>query len=302
MRDQLDGVSVAELEREIDLGALWARLAVHWWLLVGGVVVGAAAGVLLLAGTGKTFEANTLLYLGQPFTPGTSGASQIQSLATNPRTVSKIIHSEAALKRASEASGLSVGQLRGQIRTLAVTAPNQPKNVSPLEEIIVAGPSRLKVEKAATALAQATVSQLSVYVDKKIRLLQTEFAAFQASLNGVNVRIADALRLQGQALRSTSLGLADRFLIQANANTALNFYTTRQQNLRHDLAGTQELLSLAEQVERSRIVEPAVAMATGARSRRNSFLLGALIGLLLGTFASYLAAPPLTHPNPRTPT
>jgi hypothetical protein len=300
MRDQLGAVSVADLEREIDLRALWARLAVRWWLLAGGLVVGAAVGVLLSAGGGKTFEANTLLYLGQPFTPG-GGASQIQSLATNPRTVSKIIHSEAALKRAADASGLPAGQLRGQITTLAVTDPNQSKNISPLEEIIVDGRSRLKVEKAADALAQAVISQLSVYVDKKITLLQGEFAFLQASLNGTNARIAAALRLQRQALKSTSLALADRFLIQANANTSLNFYETRQANLRDDLTGTQQLLSLAEQVERSRIVEPAVAIANGANSRRNSLLLGALIGLLLGSLASYLAQPLLAHRNPPTP-
>ena len=59
-------------------------------------MVGAVLGVLLSVGGGEVFEAKTLLYLGQPFTP--TGGGQIQSLATNPKTVNRIIHSEAALR------------------------------------------------------------------------------------------------------------------------------------------------------------------------------------------------------------
>ena len=302
MRDQLGAVSVADLERETDLGALWARLAVRWWLLAGGLVLGVALGILLWATGGKSYKANALLYLGQPFTPGNSGASQIQSLATDPSTVSKIVHSKGALTLASEASGLTLGQLRGQVTTVVVAAPGQAKSTSPLDEIVVHGRSRLKVQKAADALAQTASSRLSVYVEKKITLLQNESAFFQTSLDGVNARIEAALDLQGKALQSTGLEFADRFLIQANANTSLNFYETRQENLRHDLAGTKELLSLAEQVERSRVVEPAVAVEEGVRSLRNSILVGALIGLILGGLASYFAEPLLARRNPHPQT
>jgi len=299
MSDQRGAVSDPDAEREVDLRALWVRLAARWWLPVGGLVVGAIAGVLLSVGGGKTFEAKTLLYLGQPFTPG--GGGQIQSLATNPRTVSEIARSEAALKQAAQASGLRVGQLRGQVATRAITSPAQTRNSSALQQIIVDGRSRVKTEKAAEALAQAVISQLSGDVDTKIRLLHGQVAYDRESLTNANARIQDALRLQQQALKNKRLALADRFLIQANANTSLNFYEARQTNLRNDLTDTQQLLSLAQRVERSRIVEPAVAVEVSARNRRTSLLVGALIGLLLGCLVAYLADPFLARRNQSTP-
>ena len=300
MTDDRRAISDPDAEREVDLRALWVRLAARWWFPLGGLVVGAIVGVLLSAGGGTTFEAKTLLYLGQPFTPG----GQIQSLATNPLTVSEIVRSEAVLAQTARASGLRVGQLRGHVRTRAVTAstPTQTKsNTSPLQEIIVDGPSRVKAEKAAAAFAQAVISQLAGYVDTKITLLNGQIAYDRESLKSANARIQAALRLQQQALKSKSLALSDRFLIQANANASLNFYEARQTNLRNDLTNAQQALSVAGQVERSRVVEPAVAVETSARNRRTSLLVGALIGLLLGCLAAYLADPLVARRNQPTP-
>src|SRR5712692_9511893 len=103
-----EATPISDAEREVDLRVLKVRLVARWWLLVAGLVVGAVIGVLIATGNGQTWRAKTLLYLGQPFT--TSGGGQIQSLATNPRTVSEIVHSEFALRRAAAASGLRLSQ------------------------------------------------------------------------------------------------------------------------------------------------------------------------------------------------
>src|SRR5262245_58074030 len=104
-----------EEEQEVDLASGWQRLKVRWWLPVGGLVVGAFIGVLLALSGGTVWRAQSLVYLGQPFAP--LGGGQIQSLATNPRTVNEIIHSESALKRASEISGIPVSRLGCAIST-----------------------------------------------------------------------------------------------------------------------------------------------------------------------------------------
>ena len=67
---------------------LVAHLAARWWLPLGGLVVGAILGVLVSVGSGDVYRAEALIYLGQPFTP--AGGGQIQSLQTNPKTVSEI--------------------------------------------------------------------------------------------------------------------------------------------------------------------------------------------------------------------
>lgn len=285
----------SEPEQEVDLRTLWARLVSRWWLPLAGLVLGAVAGVLVAVGGGQTWKAKTLLYLGQPFTPG--GGGQIQSLSTNPRTVSEVVRSEAAIREAAAKSGLRVGQLRGSIATASVTSPSQTKAQSPLVEIAVIGPERLKVERATKMLAQYVVRSVSPYVDNKIELLKEEVKADEQELTLATQRAQAALTQLQQIQSLKSLTLTDRLLLQANANTSLNFYETRQTNLRNDLSDAKQLLSLAEQVERSRVVEPAVAAQTTARSRRNSAAIGALIGLILGGVAAYLADPVLARRN-----
>ena len=88
-----------EDEQEVDLSTGWQRLKVRWWLPVGGLVVGAVVGIALALSAGSVWRAQTIVYLGQPFAP--LGGGQIQSLATNPRTVGEIIRSESGLKAAS---------------------------------------------------------------------------------------------------------------------------------------------------------------------------------------------------------
>jgi hypothetical protein len=284
-----------DAEREIDLRSAWQRIVARWWLVLAGLVIGAVLGVLLSVGGGKLFEASTLLYLGQPFTP--NGGGQIQSLATNPKTVSEIVRSETVVKQAAEASGLTPGQLRGRIATRAITSAGQTaRTLSPLIEITVQANSRVKAEKASASLSGAVISGVSTYVQRKISLLQQQIADDTRLLVQANDRIAAALKQQS-ALSAQGLSLAERILIQANVNTTLQFYEGRTTNLRDDLANAEQLLSLAQQVESSRVVDPPTAVPTTATSRRNAAVIGALIGILLGALAAYLADPLLRRRN-----
>jgi len=286
-------------EREIDLRSVWQRLADRWWLPVGGVVAGAVLGVLVSISGGNVYEAKTLLYLGQPFAPNAGG--QIQSLATNPDTVNEIVRSETVIKKAAATSGLRPGQLRGNIATEAIVAPGQgARTLSPLVEITVKAKAGSKAEKAADALAASAVESISTYVDNKIDLLNEQVKIADEGLATADRRIQTALQQQATASDAAGLSLAERFLIQANTNSTLQFYEARQANLRQNKAAAQQLLSLAEQVERSFVVQPASAVRTVATSRRNSAVIGGVLGLLLGGLASYLADPFLQRRNART--
>src|ERR671918_390901 len=105
-------------EREVDLRSAWQRIAARWWLPVGGLVLGLVAGVLLALAGGQVWRAETLVYLGQPFTPAGGGVIP-NSIALNPRIVGEVVRSEAALRAASQASDIPVSQLRGKISTAA---------------------------------------------------------------------------------------------------------------------------------------------------------------------------------------
>ena len=286
-----------DAEREVDLRSAWSRITARWYLPVAGLLIGAILGVLASVGSGDTFNARTLLYLGQPFT--TSGGGQIQSLATNPGTVSRIIRSEAALRRASEESGLTLGQLRGNVTSKAVVTAGQGKNVSPLVEISVNAAHPVKAQKAVNALAASVVDTVSTYVDQKIDLLQKQIASSRAELADINQRVANAVAQQQSVIKDKSISPTDKLIVISSLNNTISFSEQRRGTVQQELFQNQQLLSLAQNVEKSRVVQPGVASKTTATSRRNAAAIGALIGLLLGALAAAVADPFLQRRHAR---
>jgi F0F1-type ATP synthase assembly protein I len=278
-----------EDEQEVDLSSAWQRLKLRWWLPVGGLVVGAVIGIALALSGGSVWRAQTIVYLGQPFAP--LGGGQIQSLATNPRTVGEIIRSEAALKNASEASGIPVSRLRAAISTRELLAAGQLRGINPLMEIAVKGSGKHKVEIAANALAERVTERVSVYVTEKVALLESQVETAEAQLDEVNERIRIAQEQQAEIIADSSLPLDQRLLVTANLNSVITTADARRAAIQDDLSESKQLLNLAESVESSRIVEPAAASKTTARSSRSSLLVGALIGLLVGAIAALVVDP-----------
>lgn len=276
-----------DAEREVDLRSAWAKLAARWWLPVGGLLVGALIGILLALGGGKVYEAESLIFLGQPFTP--QGGGQIQSLATNPRTVGEIIRSEAALRAASRASGVPVAKLRGNVTSTPIVSAGQTRNQTPLVEISVKADGPGRASDAANALAERVTATVSLYVVDKIEVLEEQIANDERELETINQRIGNATAQQQTILQNDELPLAERLLLLTNINSTIGFNEQRRGTVQTDLLQARQLLSLAERVESSTIVEPAVASRTSARSPRNAALVGALIGLLLGCAAALLA-------------
>lgn len=276
-------------EQEIDLASGWARLKERWWLLVGGLLVGMIVGLALALSGGSVWRAESLVYLGQPFAP--LGGGQIQSLATNPRTVGEIVRSQSALEAASQASGVSVSRLRSSISTKELTAVGQVRGVNPLIEISVKAQGRRKAELAADALSARVVEGVSVYVAHKVELLENQVEVSRAQLAAIESRIQAAQRQQDQLIRDQSIPLDTRLLLSANLNSVITTADARRTSLQEALYSAQQLLNLAESVEKSRVVESASAVRTTARSNRTSLIVGALIGLLVGAVAALAAEP-----------
>jgi hypothetical protein len=277
-----------EEEQEVDLSSAWQRLKLRWWLPVGGLVVGALVGLALAVSGGSVWRAQTIVYLGQPFAP--LGGGQIQSLATNPRTVGEIIRSESALKAASSASGMPVSKLRSSISTKELTAVGQIRGINPLIEITVKGSGgRRKVETAADALSERVVERVSSYVSAKVDLLENQVEVSEAQLAAVEARIKQAQDQQDALAGNQSLAPVEKLLLSQNLNAVITTADARRSALQEDLSDAQQLLNLAQNVEKSRVVEAAAASKTTARSSRSSLLVGALIGVLLGAIAALVA-------------
>ena len=281
--------STLDEEQEVDLSSAWQRLKLRWWLPVGGLVVGAVVGIALALSGGSVWRAQTIVYLGQPFAP--LGGGQIQSLATNPRTVGEIIRSEAALKNASDASGIPVSRLRSGIATRELLAAGQLRGINPLMEITVKGSGKRKVELAAAALADRVTERVSVYVTEKVALLEEQVKTGEIQLAEVNARIRSAQAQQAAIIADRSIPLEQRLLVTSNLNSVITTADARRAAIQDATAEAGQLLNLAESVESSRVVEPAAASKTTARSSRSSLLVGALIGLIVGAIAALVVDP-----------
>jgi hypothetical protein len=278
-------------EQEVDLASAWERVKLRWWLPVGGLVVGAVVGIALALSGGTVWRAETIVYLGQPF--AVLGGGQIQSLATNPRTVSEIVRSETVLQDVSDETGIPVSKLRSSISTNELVATGQPRaTVTPLIEIGVkgdAGPR--KIEQAADALAQRVVGNVSLYVEQKVNQLERQVQVSDAQLEQVEARIATATRQQEALTADQSIPLQEKLFLSLNLNSVITTADARRTALQEQLFDSRQLLIQAENVEMSRVVEDAGAVKTTARSRRTSLLVGALLGLLVGTIAALAAEP-----------
>ena len=270
-----------DAEQEVDLRAAWSRIATRWWLPVAGLVLGVAIGFVLALGGGKVYEGNALVYVGQPLTPG---GNPIQSIATTPNQVGEIVRSEAALKEASRKSGIRVGKLRGRVSTQSIAPGPQTRSAAMLlVQITVQGDSApRRIADAANALAAHIVGQVSDYPNLKIRSFRLRLEGINARLESVAERIA---ALEDATAQTQDLAPLERLELISLADNA----EQRRGQLLDQQTSAQQFLSLAESVEKARVVEPAVAVGTTAQSGRNAALVGGLIGLLLGSLAALLA-------------
>jgi hypothetical protein len=278
-------------EREIDLASAWERLKLRWWLPVGGLVLGAILGLLLAVAGGSVWRAETIIYLGQPFAP--LGGGQIQSLATNPRTVGEIVRSEAVLDDVSRATGIPTSKLRSSISTREILPTGVPRaGTNPLVEIAVKGDAApRRIEQATDLLAERVVGNVSQYVEEKVAELEGNVEVSEAQLAAVDARIRTAQQQQQQLNDDPSIPLEQRLLLTLNLNSVITTADARRTALQEDLYESRQLLILAENVEKSRVVEEAAAVKTTARSSRTSLLVGALLGLLVGAVAALAAEP-----------
>jgi hypothetical protein len=271
-----------DAEEELELGRYWDRVVARWWLPLGGLIAGLVIGYLLSLGGKQVYQAKATLYLGQPLS--IVGTTQIQSLSTNPSAVRQVVTSAWAQRRAERDAGLRQGSLRGHVSvgTVAGTTVSRLTGQSPLVTITVDGSQRAKIARAANALARISAQQVSAgYVATKIATLKAQLASVNESLRSID-------RLIAELRRSAKAGSTiERLIIVSQLNGAAQ----QRSQIVDQQVQTKQLLTLAQTVEQSKLFAPAAAVKATARSRRNSALVGAGLGLLLGLIAALLWDP-----------
>jgi capsular polysaccharide biosynthesis protein len=253
-----------EAEQEVDFAKYVRLLAVRWWLLAAGLVAGAVIGYLVSLGGTQVYAATATLYLGQPL--GASGNFLVQNPQTNPSAVGTVVHDQQVQQAVAAHCKANVKDFRKGISTQTVTGALTKNGQTPLVQLTVQAKKAKVAQCAANGLANAAVHRLGTYAIQKIVSLKKQIKFDNTDITAIQTAIA-----------GTSLSTAEKLILQ----------TTLRTDQQDKIAATQLLLQ-AQQVERPRVLVGAAARKITARSRRNTVVIAALIGLILGALAALL--------------
>ena len=271
-----------DAEQEVDFGRYWWRIVGHWWVVAAGLILGVVVGYLVSLGGGTTYQAKATVFLGQPLTP--SGNAQIQSLQTNPSTVSQIVKSQSVVLATADKVGVPPGQLRSGISTKAVAGSLSKVGQTQLVEVSVRGPWKRQSAEAANILARTVVERVSGYADTKIE----QYTALKDSLDEQITASDDAIQSYRDAIAAgTGLSSAERLVLVG----LLQSEQQQRSQLVQQRTDTELALSLAKDVERGQVVTAAASSKVAAKSRRSSIVVGGVIGLVVGLLAALLWEP-----------
>ncbi|MDX6486181.1 MAG: hypothetical protein QOF43_1334 [Gaiellaceae bacterium] len=253
-----------EAEQEVDFGRYARLLAARWWLVAVGIVVGAVIGYAVSLGGSQRFKATATLYLGQPYSA--SGNVQLQAAQTNPSTVKQIAHAEIVVQKVAAHCKAKPGDIRGGISTQNVAGAITKNGQTPLVTVSVQASKRRLASCAANALATEITTRESAFANQKIANFSGQISNDQKQIKAINAALG------GGGLSST-----DKLVVQIRLAQA-----------EQDRLTTSQLLLQAKEVEKPAILTGAAAQKITARSRRNTVVVAALIGLILGALAALL--------------
>ena len=253
-----------EAEQEVDFSRYARLLATRWWLPAAGLVIGAIIGYAVSLGGSQVYSATSSVYLGQPYSA--SGNIQLQNLQTNPSTVTAIVHAASVNDAVAAKCGVKPSAFRNGISTQSVPGNLSKNGQNPIVKITVQAKKAKVAACAANGLARKVVAKTSLYAVRKINNFISQIAADNKSIAAITAGLA-----------SSQVSTTDKLIFQ----TQLRTY---QQD---KLAATQLLLQ-AKQVEEPQVLTAAAAQRVTARSRRNTVVVAALIGLVLGALVALL--------------
>ena len=266
-----------EAEQEVDFARYVRLLAIRWWLLAAGLVAGAVIGYLISLGGTQVYKATATVYLGQPYTA--SGNAPALGTQTNPASVSQIIHSALVDGIVAQKCKTTASQFRKGISTAQVSGSTISKTATnPLVTISVQARRAKVTECAANGLANQVVERLGRYADAKIANFREEIQADKSAIAAIQ-----------NALSNPAISVTNKLLLQTGLRT----------DQQDELTATQ-FLQQAKQIEAPQVMTGATAQKITARSRRNTVVIAALIGLILGALAALLwdtVVPRLTPRN-----
>ena len=256
-------------EQEVDFRQYWSALVARWWLPLLGLIVGAFLGYLISLGGKEVWKASASVYLGASYSP--VGGVFLQGPQANPSTAGTIARAESSIDAAASRADMRAGDLRGHVSTQAISTGAGSSLVrttgNPLVRITVQASTARRAAAAANALAGVVVDRLATYADRKIETLNQRIADDQTQIDSIR-RASSAGDPVAKAVLAVQIG-----------------------DVLDDQLQAKQLLIQAQEIERPKVLTRAAAVKTTARSKRNSVVVAAFLGLVLGIVAALVWEP-----------
>jgi len=257
-----------EAEQEVDFAGYGRMLARRWWLVAIGLVAGAVIGFLVSVGGTKLYSATATIYLGQPL--NALGTGPLLTQQTNPATVAQTANAQAVHEKVATQCKTTPETFRKGVSVQRVASSTPAKGlaaqVNPLVALTVQAAKRKVAICVANGLARAAVTAVGGYAEAKIKNYQHQIKVDTNTIKTLTAEIADP-------------NISDATKVTLN---------TRLSSFQAALSTLPLLLIQAKQVERPKLTIHAAARQVTAQSPRNTVLIAALIGLILGVIAALL--------------
>jgi hypothetical protein len=180
--------------------------------------------------------------------------------------VRAIAHATSVIDAAAAACKTKPGAFKGGISTQTLSGNISKNGQTPLVSLSVQAVKRKVAACAANALARAVIVKTSQFANQKV-------ATFHAQIVNDNKQIA----VINRALESASTSSTDKLVLQLRLGT-----------LEDARLSTAQLLLQANKIETPSILTSAAPDRITARSHRNTAVVAAVIGAILGALAAIL--------------
>ncbi len=280
----------SERTNEVRISEYAGRVMRNWYVVLVAVVAAVLLVVLNTVGTGKQFQGQATVFLGQPLTPA-GGSAITNTLAANPTTAQAYLHSTAVVDKAAAAAHIKSGTVlrnHTSVTVLAGSSTAKTTGANPNIQITVLGPwDKTSVTAAVSSLGDSLIAWASTYQNAKITLLDRQIIVDQTEIATLQ-KVVDQAQAQVVALAHQSVTPAERASISSTLLSTIATAGSRIDEISYQLTTNQLFKASATDVESAGYVQQPSGQSVSATKRKSSLIVAVFTGLVVGVILALL--------------
>jgi uncharacterized protein involved in exopolysaccharide biosynthesis len=266
-----------------------SRVVRRWYIVLAAVAAAVLLVLLNTVGTGKQFQAQATVFLGQPLSP-TGGAALNAGAITNTTTAQAVVRAADTMAKAAKAAGIQSGPVLRSHTSVTVLSSSGARTTptSANVNITVLGPwDKKTVAVAARSLADSLIAFANQYQQAKIDLLDNQIATDEQTITTLT-GVIDQAQKQIDALKKGSASSIDQATVSATLLSTIATAGSRVDEISAALTTNKIFRATAQNVESAGYVQEPAGEKVTATKRRSSLIVAAFTGLIVGVILALL--------------